>query len=96
MQYPDSNYSQAAGAPSEAETISFWVALDPDPSANGTYALFRRVNALPPTVVAKALVLPTGEPAFRYFKADTLGQLVEIPQSIAADLSLCADSQLQG
>ncbi|HST07337.1 MAG TPA: prepilin-type N-terminal cleavage/methylation domain-containing protein [Gemmatimonadaceae bacterium] len=82
VQYPDSNYFMSAGAPSEAETVSFWVALDPDPSAGGTYALYRRVNALPPTVVAKALVLPTGEPAFRYFKADTLGQLVEIPQAM--------------
>ena len=82
VQYPDSNYNQAAGALSDAETISYWVALDPDPSAGGTYALFRRVNALPATVVAKALVLPTGEPAFRYFKADTLGQLVEIPQNM--------------
>jgi prepilin-type N-terminal cleavage/methylation domain-containing protein len=82
VQYPDSNYNQAVGVPSEAETVSFWVAPDPDPSANGTYALFRRVNAMPATVVAKALVLPTGEPAFRYFKADTLGQLVEIPQSM--------------
>ncbi|HEY5020901.1 MAG TPA: prepilin-type N-terminal cleavage/methylation domain-containing protein [Gemmatimonadaceae bacterium] len=82
VQYPDSNYNQAAGALSDAETVSYWVALDPDPSAGGTYALFRRVNALPATVVAKALVLPTGEPAFRYFKADTLGQLVEIPQNM--------------
>ena len=69
------------GVLSDAETISYWVAPDPDPSANGTYALFRRVNALPPTVVAKALVLPANEPVFRYFKADTLGQLVEIPQN---------------
>ena len=82
VQYPDSNYSQAAGVVSDAETVSYWVAPDPDPAANGTYALFRRVNALPPTVVAKALVLPAGEPAFRYFKADTLGQLVEIPQNL--------------
>jgi prepilin-type N-terminal cleavage/methylation domain-containing protein len=81
IQYPDSNYSQAAGVPSDAETVSFWVAPDPDPSAKGTYALFRRVNALPPTTVAKALVLPANEPVFRYFKADTLGQLVEIPQA---------------
>ena len=81
VMYPDSNYMQAAGVVSDAETISFWVAPDPDPSANGTYALFRRVNSLPATTVAKALVLPPGEPVFRYFKADTLGQLVEIPQA---------------
>jgi len=82
VQYPDSSYNQAAGVPSDAETISYWVAPDPDPAANGTYALFRRVNALAPTLVAKALVLPPNEPAFRYFKADTTGQLLEIPQSI--------------
>jgi prepilin-type N-terminal cleavage/methylation domain-containing protein len=81
VQYPDSNYMQSASALSEAETVSYWVAPDPDPSAGGTYALFRRVNALPPTIVAKALILPAGEPAFRYFKADTLGQLLEIPQA---------------
>src|ERR1700681_2799149 len=49
FQYPDSNYSQAAGEPSSAETISFWVAPDPDPLAKGTSALYRRVNNLPPT-----------------------------------------------
>ena len=81
FQYPDSNYTQAAGEPSAAETVSFWVAPDPDPSANGTYVLYRRVNSLNPTVVAKAIALPQGEPVFRYFKADTLGQLIEIPQN---------------
>jgi prepilin-type N-terminal cleavage/methylation domain-containing protein len=79
--YPDSNYTQNTGVLSDAETISYWVAADPDPSAAGTYALFRRVNAMPATVVAKALVLPPNTPVFRYFKADTLGQLIEIPQN---------------
>lgn len=82
LQYPDSNYSQGTGVPSAAETISFWVAPDPDPAAKGTQVLYRRVNAMPPTVVAKALVLPPNEPVFRYFKADTLGQLFEIPQTM--------------
>jgi prepilin-type N-terminal cleavage/methylation domain-containing protein len=82
FQYPDSNYFQAAGEPSAAETISFWVAPDPDPMAKSTNILYRRVNNLPPTVVAKSIALPPGEPVFRYFKADTLGQLVEISQSM--------------
>jgi len=82
FQYPDSNYFQAAGEPSAAETISFWVAPDPDPLAKGSNILYRRVNNLPPTVVAKSIALPTGEPVFRYFKADTLGQLIEIPQAM--------------
>lgn len=79
MQYPDSNYMENGGVPSAAETISYWVTADPDPAANGTYVLYRRVNALPPTVVAKALVLPPNEPVFKYFKSDTLGRLDSIP-----------------
>lgn len=82
FQYPDSNYFQAAGEPSAAETVSFWVDTDPDPLAKGTSILYRRVNNLPPSVVAKSIIILPGEPVFRYFKADTLGQLVEIPQSI--------------
>ena len=81
INYPDSNYWQSPNEPSAAETISYWVAPDPDPSASGTYALFRRVNDLPPTLVAKALQLNANDPVFRYFKADTLGQLLEIPQA---------------
>lgn len=81
ISYPDSNYYQAPLQPSAAETISFWVAPDPDPSASGTNVLYRRVNNQAPTVVAKAIMLPPNEPVFRYFKADTLGQLVEIPQT---------------
>ncbi|HWL38938.1 MAG TPA: prepilin-type N-terminal cleavage/methylation domain-containing protein [Gemmatimonadaceae bacterium] len=81
IQYPDTNYFQQEGPLSAAETISFWVAPDTDPSAEGTHVLYRRVNNLSPTVVAKALILPPGEPVFRYFEGDTLGQLVEIPQN---------------
>jgi prepilin-type N-terminal cleavage/methylation domain-containing protein len=81
FQYPDSNYFQAVGEPSAAETISFWVAPDPDPLAKGSNILFRRVNNMPATVVAKSIALPPGEPVFRYFKADTLGNLIEVPQA---------------
>ena len=81
VNYPDTNYFQSPGVMSAAETISFWVAPDTDPAANGTYVLYRRVNKLTPTVVAKALILPAGEPVFRYFEGDTLGQLLEIPQA---------------
>jgi prepilin-type N-terminal cleavage/methylation domain-containing protein len=82
FQYPDSNYFQAAGEPSAAETVSLWVAPDPDPLAKGSNILYQRVNNMPATVVAKSIALPTGEPVFRYFKADTLGQLIEIPQGM--------------
>lgn len=79
--YPDTTYIQQGGAPSEAETISFWVAADPDPNAGGLMALFRRANNGTVTVVAKALKLNTGQPVFRYFKTDTVGRPVEIPQA---------------
>lgn len=79
--YPDTTYTQQGGAPSEAETVSYWVAADPDPNAGGLKALFRRVNNGPTTLVAKALKLNTGEPVFRYFKTDTIGRPVEISQA---------------
>jgi hypothetical protein len=79
--YPDTTYTQQGGAPSEAETISYWVAADPDPTANGLSALFRRVNNGPVAVIAKALKLISGQPVFRYYKTDTLGAPVEIAQN---------------
>jgi prepilin-type N-terminal cleavage/methylation domain-containing protein len=82
FQYPDSNYYQSAAEPSAAETISFWVEPDPDSMAKGSNILYRRVNNMAPTIVAKSIALPPGEPVFRYFKADTLGQLVELPQTM--------------
>lgn len=82
MVYPDTSYAQAGGAPSAAETISFWV--EPDTSADGAglYALYRRVNNVPAALVAKGIFVPPGEPVFRYFKADSLGSVVEIQQSL--------------
>lgn len=79
--YPDTTYVQQGGAPSEAETISYWVAADPDPNAGGLQALFRRANNGAVTVVAKSLKLNANEPVFRYFKTDTVGRPVEIPQA---------------
>lgn len=79
--YPDTTYIQQGGAPSEAETVSYWVAADPDPNAGGLSALFRRANNGAVTIVAKALKLNANEPVFRYFKTDTVGRPVEIPQT---------------
>ena len=79
--YPDTTYTQQGGAPSAAETVSYWVAADTEPGAGGLSALFRRVNQGPVTLVAKALKLKSGEPVFRYFKTDTTGRPVEIAQS---------------
>lgn len=80
--YPDTAYAQAGGAPSSAETISFWVAPDTASDGGGLYALYRRVNDTPAAVIAKGIMVTPGEPVFRYFKADTLGKVREIPQAL--------------
>lgn len=81
--YPDTDYTQQGGAPSSAETISYWVAPDPapQPGFQGTQVLYRRVNDGAPVIISQGLVLHPGEAVFRYFKADTLGQPIEIPAS---------------
>ncbi|HXC25807.1 MAG TPA: prepilin-type N-terminal cleavage/methylation domain-containing protein [Gemmatimonadaceae bacterium] len=80
VSYPDSNYYNQSGPQSYAETISFWVALDTTAGSAGRYALYRRVNALPATIVARGLVLPaTDPPPFTYLMYDTLGNTVTIP-----------------
>jgi prepilin-type N-terminal cleavage/methylation domain-containing protein len=78
--YPDTTYLAAAGVESGAETVSYW--LRPDSAAKVTkrYALFRRVNAMPPTLVARGLVKDTA-PVFTYFTSDTLGNLVAVPKA---------------
>jgi prepilin-type N-terminal cleavage/methylation domain-containing protein len=76
--YPDSTYWLAAGLPSRAETISYWI--EPDPTGDpGTYAMHRRVNDAPAVIVARGL-RPSG-PVFRYFKVDSAGRQVELAQS---------------
>lgn len=80
--YPDTSYAQAGGAPSSAETISFWVTPDTAADGDGLHALYRRVNNTPPTLVARGIVITPGEPVFRYFKADSIGRVVEISQSL--------------
>src|SRR6185312_2812078 len=54
--YPDSTYTQGAGVPSNAETISYWLSADSTVKTANAYILFRRVNARPPHVVARDLV----------------------------------------
>lgn len=80
--YPDTSYNQAGGAPSTAETISYWVAPDTAIDSEGLNALYRRVNNLGSTIVARGLLVSAGNPVFRYFKADTIGRLVEIAGAV--------------
>jgi prepilin-type N-terminal cleavage/methylation domain-containing protein len=79
--YPDTTYLASKGMESGAETISYW--LRPDSSAKVTkrYALFRRVNAMPATLVARGIV-KDAVPVFTYYKSDTLNRLVEIDKGL--------------
>jgi prepilin-type N-terminal cleavage/methylation domain-containing protein len=83
--YPDSTYYAANGVQSGAETISYYLRPDSTTTRPDDYLLFRRVNALPPTLVARSIVkIPSRDtmPFFTYYKADSLNRLVPIPKAI--------------
>lgn len=73
--YPDTAYQDDSGNPSLAETVSYWVA--PDPERSGEAALFRRANRGEPRVVVRGVVA-TGAPVFRYFYVAPDGRLTEV------------------
>jgi prepilin-type N-terminal cleavage/methylation domain-containing protein len=75
--YPDTTYLAAQGVESGAETISYWFRPDSSTTLQNRYALFRRVNALPPTLVARGIVKDTRDtlPMITYYTADTLNRL---------------------
>lgn len=80
--YPDTTYWMSGTLTSAAETISYWLSRDSSATQSDVYILWRRVNDTPPRVVAKNLVMQgASQPAFRYFKTDSLGRMVEINQT---------------
>jgi prepilin-type N-terminal cleavage/methylation domain-containing protein len=79
--YPESTYMRAAGVPSGAETISFWLAPDSSSAYANEYVLYRRVNAGSARVIARGIVVTPSDTVFQYFKGDTAGVLTPIPTS---------------
>ena len=82
--YPDTTYMAASGIQSGAETISYYLRPDSTTTRTDDYLLFRKVNALTPTLVARSIVkLPSRDtmPFFTYYKSDTLNRLVPIPRN---------------
>jgi prepilin-type N-terminal cleavage/methylation domain-containing protein len=63
--YPDSTFRDG-GVTSPAETIILYFALDGSTARTDDYALFRQVNDLAPSVVARNLLREGGQPFFRY------------------------------
>lgn len=80
--YPTRDYFDAAGNASGAETISYWVALDPASGRGDVYALWRRVNAGDSTLVARDILIPADSGwFFRYSRATAGGTLAAIPEA---------------
>ncbi|MDB4892453.1 MAG: hypothetical protein JWL61_4308 [Gemmatimonadetes bacterium] len=82
--YPDTTYLAAVGIQSGAETISYYLRPDSTTTRTDDYFLFRRVNALAPTLVARSIVkIPARDtmPFFTYYKSDTLNRLTPIPRN---------------
>ena len=75
--YPDTTYFASAGLPSGAETISYYLRPDSTMRLPNRYLLFRRVNAVTPTLVARGIVKDPRDtmPFFTYYKTDTLNRL---------------------
>lgn len=83
--YPDTLYMAAVGVPSGAETISYYLRPDSTTSSIANdYLLFRRVNAVAPTLIARGIVRDARDtmPFFTYYKTDTLNRLVPIPRNV--------------
>ena len=82
--YPDTTYLAASGVQSGAETISYYLRPDSATTAiSNDYLLFRRVNAVSPTLIARGIVRDSRDTTsmFTYYKADTLNRLIAIPAS---------------
>jgi prepilin-type N-terminal cleavage/methylation domain-containing protein len=82
--YPDTTYLAASGIQSGAETISYYLRPDSTTTRTDDYLLFRRVNALVPTLVARSIVkMPSRDtmPFFTYYKSDSLNRLTPIPRN---------------
>jgi prepilin-type N-terminal cleavage/methylation domain-containing protein len=75
VSYPDAWYR------GDAETTSYFLARPAGATRSDVYNLVRKVNRLPEEVVARSIVVPSGESPFRYFKSDSVGGLQEIPPS---------------
>ena len=76
--YPDSTHMRSVGAPSGAETISYWLSRDSTSTATNEYVLFRRVNQAAARLVAKGIIRNPTDTIFQYFKGDSLGNLTAI------------------
>jgi prepilin-type N-terminal cleavage/methylation domain-containing protein len=99
LSYPAGDYTQA-GAPSPAETITFWFAKDTETTRADDYVLLRQVNAAAPEVVVRNVLPDSTYPFFRYMylNVDAVGtQTVDtlsgatLPKTYATDTIISKD-----
>ena len=78
--YPDTTYTAANGIQSGAETISYFLRKDSTTARTNDYLLFRRVNALPATLIARGIVRDARDtmPFFTYYTNDAFNRLRKI------------------
>lgn len=78
--YPDTTYLSNTGVATGAETISYFLRPDSTTTRTNDYMLFRRLNAQPPTLIARGIVKDSRDtmPFFTYYKTDTLSRLQAI------------------
>ncbi len=73
-QYPLQYYNDGSGVQRPAETISYFVGVDPTAGRSDLFILYRRVNDRDSTVVARNIWIPTDTNYFfRYYRTDTVG-----------------------
>jgi hypothetical protein len=78
--YPAQWYRDLAGNATTAETIAYFLVRDQSASRNDIYTLFRRVNDLDSTIVARNIEVPSDTVYFfRYWRTDAAGALTQIP-----------------
>jgi prepilin-type N-terminal cleavage/methylation domain-containing protein len=87
LAYPAADYMQA-GAPSPAETITFWFAPDTETTRSDDYVLLRQVNASAPEVIVRNVLPDSTYPFFRYMylKTDAVTSVQTIDTMPAASL----------
>ena len=77
--YPTQSYVDQGGILSSAETISYFVLPDASTGRTDDYVLYRRVNSLDSTVVARNLIIPTDTAYFfKYWRTDASGTLQQL------------------
>lgn len=71
MAYPDTNYRQAGGVNSAAETHTFFFEPDTATARGDDYVLYRQINHLQAEVVSRNLLQTIGVPFLQYYRLVT-------------------------